>query len=986
MTEDTNKGQTNNPDQHCYTNNDGGQEVDPAAVFRSFLRDPRTVFRAAPQMPDPVRGLSDNLDQLCYPSEAPLSIQAFFDDDPDLQLPTFGFPGPLTDLCKWIPELCDKLPKSFVVDFNGTKPCLVVDGKECVDPTEGNFSPKQCVQDAINCIFKPFTDGPGWVPSPADGDTFFPPGFNQNKDKTTCILNCVPDRVPIYEWKYAGSDATDYYYTVGDDAAPNGYIKVVPDGIGGPVKTVSISLSQSNGVYGQGNWKILKRDKSSVNEAGAQWWPNEPKKRYASDFALGNKGCVLEMIVAGKPDGGDWDTRYVLKEFESRGNNYNVGEVYPLVSPNTGVTLGYVRIEEVSGSIPAFWILKNSSADTKPLYHYYSNSRKDSFLTTSPESEVNRLVNGSYLSQGILGYVIVNNEKTTGYLCEGEVPWPLHRYYQSSSAGGGIKHVDHRYSIVPLIPEEKFKPEKNKLHYRLPLKVLAPMVIRYKAQRGTAAKKSSWGYYLAGQDGVPQKGYIIRKNATDFNGSGEITVSPTDLETYAGGTLGFFLIPGGNGASNISDGTQISFQKVTLSSGRVGYQAYAGGSLVYARSGQPGNAFTGDNYLFMSNRELNPQKIQWTSWSGKNQGWEDWEGGDKDFDDVIISYNLKWKGATNYKGEGIQCYVFKEDKLPPIYMTTKVRSGCETDRLFKVGFKDPVLQRLGCGSEIDGTNVGGSCTGAYVVQYQHDQTITVKMDGDMTLYSWGCDIISGSAGETIWTMRITKNGTDILIDDEFSNLTYPSKGRVLHPTFDVKEGDTLRLQIMDIVSGSPAGQVWPKISFYDERNQIHESITTITLRTGSLDVSSYSSIGTNTGAAISEVAIENIETSELAIGWTGGATGASLTLQDGDQIWRKVKTSDRNNINFQRQTIPFNKSNNPSAGVEALMQVRFEPVAGAAGRYDTKVTIEQLLFSGSGYAVGDQVLVEFPITMYYGTTRIPNNRKVKLRFKVTGVI
>jgi len=116
--------------------------------------------------------------------------------------------------------------------------------------------------------------------------------------------------------------------------------------------------------------------------------------------------------------------------------------------------------------------------------------------------------------------------------------------------------------------------------------------------------------------------------------SGEITVSPTDLETYAGGTLGFFLIPGGNAATNVSDGTEITFQKVTLSAGRVGYQAYAGGTLVYARAGTAGNSGGGDNYLFMSNRELNPQKQQWTSWSGKNQGWEDWEGGDKDFDDV----------------------------------------------------------------------------------------------------------------------------------------------------------------------------------------------------------------------------------------------------------------------------------------------------------------------------------------------------------------
>jgi hypothetical protein len=982
---DTNKGQSKNPDQHCYTDNNN-VEQDPGAVFRSFVRDPRTVFTPAPQMPDPVRGLSDNLDQLCYPSQAPMSIQAFFDEEPDLQLPTFGFTGPLNDLCKFIPELCDKLPKTIAIDFNATTPCLVVDGNPCKDPTEGDFTPKQCVQDAINCIFKPYADGyGGWSPSPTDGDTFFPPGFNRNKDDKTCIINCVPDRLPVYEWRYAGSDATDYYYTVNDDNAPSGYVRLSPSGSGGAVKRVSISKAQSNGVYGQGDWKLMVRDKSFVNEAGAQWWPSEPKKRYSRDFPLGNKGCVLDMVIAAKPDGGDYDTRYVLKEIDNGGNGYTVGETFPLNSPTTGVTLGYVRVEEITNTAPAFWILKNATKDSVPLYHYYSSSRKDSFLTTDPSAETNRLTNGSYISKGILGYVLTNNENMQGYLCDGEISWPLHRYYQSSAAGGGQTHVDHRYSIVPLIPNEVFKPEKNKLHYRLPLKVLAPMVIRYKAQRGTAGKKSSWGYYFADASGVPQKGFVIRKNATDFNGSGEITVSPTDLETYAGATLGFFLIPGGNGASNISDGTQLTFQKVTLGSGRVGYQAYAGGSLVYARAGTSGNSGGGDNYVFFSNRQLNPQNQQWTSWSGKFQGWEDWEGGDKDFDDVIISYNLKWKGATNYKAEGVQCYVFKDDKLPPIYMSTKVRSGCETDRLFKVGFKDPIIQRLGCGSEIDGTNKGGTCTGSYVVQYETDQTITIRMDGDMTLYSWGCDIISGDADETVWKMKITKNGSDVLLDDEFSTLTYPKKGRVLHPTFDVKEGDTLRLQITDILSGAPSGTIWPKISFYDELNEIHESISTITIRTGSIDEQSYSSVGTSANSGISQIVIENIDGTSSTTGWSGGATASSLIVEDGDYIWRKVNKSDREKVLYQRQTIPFTKNGNPSAGLSAIMQVRFEPVPGVASRYDTKVTIEQLVFTGSGYSVGDQVTVDFPISMYYGTTRIPNNKKVKVKFKVTGV-
>lgn len=978
---DSSKGSSKNPDQHCYTDQLQAAE-EAAAIFRSFARDPRTVFEPAPTYADPVRGLSDNLDQLCYPAQAPMSIQAFLEeiDDP---LPDFSFAS-IDVLCKLIPDLCDKIPKDFGLSWNTTTPCLVVDGKPCQDPTEGDFNPKACVQDAINCIFKPFADGGGWSPAPADGDTFFPPGFNQNKDNKTCILNCVADRVPVYEWKYDGSDATDYYYTVGTQNPPSGYSRVSPPGTGGPVKSVSISLAQSGGIYGQGSWQQMKRDKSYVNEAGAQWWPSEPKKRYATDFALGNKGCVLEMVVAAKQNGGDYDTRYVLKEIEARGNNYTVGETFPLVSPRTGVTLGYVRIEEITTAVPAFWILANSGPDSVPLYHYYSSSRKDSFLTVNPSAEIDRLTSGSYESLGILGYVVKNNETSLQYLCESEISYPLFRYYQSASAGGGTKHIDHRYSTVPLLPNEPFKPGKTRLEYRLPLKVLAPMVLRYKAQRGSAGKKCSWGYYLTKEDGIPDKGYIILKNATDTNGSGEVTISSADLETYAGGKMGFFLVPGGNSAGNISAGTQVSFQKVTFSYG-IGYQAYAGGSLVYAVAGVPGNPYTGDNYLFMSNSDLNPRGTKFTSWSGKNQGWEDWYGGDGDFDDVWVSYNLKWKGATNYKAEGTQCYVFKDDVLPPIYMTTQVRSGCETNRLFKVGFKDPIVQRLGCGSEVDGSVKSGSCTGSYVVQLNHDQTITIRMDGQMTLYSWGCDIITGDTAETKWTMKLTHNGTNVLLDDTFSSNTYPKKGRVIHPTFDVKEGDTLRLQIVDILSGAPAGTVYPKISFYDELNEIHESITNIQLTTGSLDATTYSNIGSASSTGIKQIAIEDSSGNGTVTGWNNNATASSLTVSDGDYLWRKVKKDDRDNINMQRVLIPFTKDGNPTGGIVAQMQVRFEPVTGAGSRYDTKVTIEQLLFAGSGYSVGQTLTAEFPSTMYYGSTRIPNNQKVKVRFKVTGV-
>lgn len=983
---DTNKGQTNNPDQHCYDNS-GTTSQDPGEVYRSFVRDPRTVFSPAPQMPDPVRGLSDNLDQLCYPSEAPMSIASYIPEEEGLKLPSFTFEGPL-DICKWIPDLCDKLPKTFSIDFDGTKPCLVVEGNECYDPTEWDFEPNSCIQDAIECIFKPFSQNGGWMPTASDCDTFYPPGFNRSADSKTCILNCVPDRVAVYEWKWNGSDKTDYYYTTDENETPAGYVRVRPAASGGSVGKISISTAQSAGVYQQGNWQEMKIDKSYVNEAGNLWWPSLPNKKFEGKFRLGNKGAVVEMIIAGKRDGGEWDTRYVLKGFENRGDGYTVGETYELRSLDSSNTLlGYVQVSEIKSQEPSFYILKSqaatSSGNCVPLYHLFSSSRQDSFLTTDLSAESNRIANGSYVLKKILGYVFKNKDSIEDYLCEGETISSLYRYYQSSAAGGGITHVDHRYSLIPLAVNERLKPGEKRLYYKIPFQPLSPLIIRYKAQRGTAGKKSSWGYYFANESGIPQVGYVLRKNMTDTVATATVEIPVNTLTTYAGGYVGFFLIPGGNADTNISDGSQVTFTEVAIN-GQRAYRAYRNGNLVYARAGVSGNANGGENYIFFSDNQLNPYQKVWTRWSGKIQGWEDWYGGDDDYDDIQVDYNVKWKNGTNYKAEGIQCYVFKEDVLPKVYMTSQVRVGCEADRLFKKSFNDPIIKRLGCGSAVDGTYLPGTCTGNYVVMSNCDQTITCRMDGNITLLSWGCDVLSDFK-ETTWRMRFTKNG-EYILDEVYSAATFPKKGRVLHPTFDVKEGDTLRFELLEIQSGSPNGIVFPKISLYDELNEIHESVINITINTKSHDNTSYTTSVPNDGTGIKQIRIESSDGSQSVIGYDNDATQASLIVNDGDNLWRKLKSDDRNNILYQRVNYLFKKSGQGTDGpIDAVLQVRVEPVMGSNNRYQTKVTIEQLVFKGRGFAVGDHLVIKWPDLMYVGTTRIPNSKKLQFKLRVTGV-
>jgi hypothetical protein len=981
---DSNKGQTNNPDQHCYSS-DAPQ--DPGEYYRSFVRDPRTVFEAAPQMPDPVRGLSDNLDQLCYPAEAPMSITSYIPDGAAAPpLPSFTFTGPL-DLCKWIPDLCDKLPKTFAIDFDGVKPCIVVDGNDCYDPTEWDFERNSCIQDAIECIFKPFSQNGGWLPTASDCDTFFPPGFNRNGDNKTCILNCVPDRIPVYELRYSGSDAADYYYTVDPNETLSGYVRTRPISIGGSIASISISLAQSNGYFQQGAWEVMEIDKSYRNEAGSPVWPNLPKKKYEGRFRIGNKGAVATMIIAAIKQKNDWDTRYVLQGFENLGDGYSVGEIYELrTSDSSNTLLGYVRVNEVTSQQPSFYVLKNppySSVNTNvvSLCHLYSPSRQDSFLTTNMAAEAQRITDGGYEFRGVLGYVLENKDAADDYLCEGEQLTPLYRYYQGGETG--MRYADHRYSVIPLATNEKFNTGDRRLFYKIPFNPFTPLMINYKAQRGSAGKKSSWGYYFANESGIPQIGYVLRKNMTDSVASGEIEISTAALANYPNGYVGFFMLADGNLDSNISNGSMITFTQVSIN-GDIGYQAYFNGNLVYARSGVPGNAHGGSNYVFFSDNELNPNQRVFTRWSGKIQGWEDWVGGDEDYDDIRVDYQVQWKGGTDYTPEGIQCYLFKDDVLPKVYMTTQVRVGCEVDRLFKNSFKDPIIKRLGCGSSKDGTYLPGTCTGSYVIQANCDQSIACRMDGNITLLSWGCDV-QNEFKDTSWRMRFTRNG-EYLLDEVYTARRFPKKGRTLHPTFNVAVGDILRFELVEVLNGSPNGMIFPKVSLYDELNEIHESVINMTINTKSMDSTTYTTSTANDGTGIKQLRIESVDGTQSVIGYDNNSTQQSLTLNVGDTLWRKIKPEDRNNINYQRVVSTFIKSGQGTNGpINAIVQMRFEPILGVDNKYQTKATIEQLIIKGRGFVVGDQLEVSFPDSMYIGTKRIPENKKLKIKLIVTGI-
>ena len=63
-------------------------------------------------------------------------------------------------------------------------------------PEQSNSGWSKCVEDALDCLFKPYVEG-AWKPPSQECVTFYPRGYNGNI-KSFCIANCYPARVGIY--------------------------------------------------------------------------------------------------------------------------------------------------------------------------------------------------------------------------------------------------------------------------------------------------------------------------------------------------------------------------------------------------------------------------------------------------------------------------------------------------------------------------------------------------------------------------------------------------------------------------------------------------------------------------------------------------------------------------------------------------------------------------------------------------------------------
>jgi len=147
-----------------------------------------------------------------------------------------------------------------------------------------------------------------------------------------------------------------------------------------------------------------------------------------------------------------------------------------------------------------------------------------------------------------------------------------------------------------------------------------------------AGYNNSFGYYLAGDDGLPVSGSVVWANVkTGGNGVGDAVTITLDADDLGGAKkLGFFIIPNGaNKNPGLSDGDDVTF-------------AQSGGDWSILQNGSP-LLGQGADVLF-SDESQNPGGYDHEEDAAPvgNMNWEDIVGGgDGDYNDVSLNVSVK---------------------------------------------------------------------------------------------------------------------------------------------------------------------------------------------------------------------------------------------------------------------------------------------------------------------------------------------------------
>lgn len=679
----------------------------------------------------------------------------------------------------------------------------------CPDDVPQNIDWERCVRNSLECLFRPYF-GAAWTPPKADCSTHSMNGWSGNRTEI-CVENCFPERVAIYESKL-------------DVAQP---ANVTFDGSGNLVAT---------GTAGTAN--VILR----------YWWNDRPSTAGTAVSTIvvngttftqsGRSGEQTENITINVPGttsvtyngltGGftvqDNATRLCLKDYDGNDCNGNFKIEAALSAgdhaydQSAAPGAGYTN----TSSGQAFYILKYPiESVTVPLFKYYSTSKTDTFLTTNPgmpdtdgAGERATMEANGMIFREILGHVFPNATVMRSYLAKNENAEALHRYHSSNP-------FDHMYSIDGFFKEGFPVKIPDYFAYRIPTNPTADLSIQVDVEKGDSGYNNSLGFYMADDTG-PKVGRVVVTTARNGTVLYNAHVPKATLEQYAGGTMGFFLIPNGAGINTLAVNQEIQFQPLNA--------PYTGGfSGIGINTAQ-------NNYCLFGDKRWNPKQKDQTKWHGKqHQFWEDLISGDDDYNDLKFWHNLTWSFG-GYAYEGIQCYVYGKAAPPKVMRKIKNESPCDS-RLLKYSFRDVTLRRTDCGNKMPTINSNdvdyecATCSGGYSIKLNQQQTIPAQVGGTFRFVSMG-GIAGGLFGDCIkFTLKAKKNGVD-LWENQFEAKYWPELGQDLDANdITLTSGDTLTFEVVSIDVGPVTGDISLQVGLYDTTTTNFDSVFKLQLGT-----------------------------------------------------------------------------------------------------------------------------------------------------------
>ena len=577
--------------------------------------------------------------------------------------------GPLRDLPDYEEERNGKLLKSpGWWEHTGTGEKFYCDLSEPFDPTWN-----ECVRKAQECLFRQYL-GAGWKPPKADCGAYWPNGWNGNTGEV-CVENCFPDRIPIYE-SYYGTGSLSVQF----DSSGN----IVATGSGAVVVTLKLQWNDRPWTYGTAVDTISVAGKTftRVGRSGEQ-------VETIQITTAGTLTTTFTGLHAANSTLNIVDNNTRICMLDGHGSDCNANFI--IVATNSaadhayyseGAKAGYTLTGDGS---PGFYILREEIPGvTVKLFRFYSSLHTDTFLTTnpgepdSPGTGERATMNASGMGGGeVIGHIFPTAASMASYLAEDEQAEALHRLWSPDP-------FDHKYTIdgdyaggMPVKLPDYFA-------YRIPKSPKADISIQMDIEKGNSGYNNAVGFYLADETG-PKYGRMVCNSARSGTEMYHAYVPNAQLLSYAGGSMGFFLVPDGGDENTFNSNQEFLFEP--LNAPHDG--GFRGTGINSAQS----------NYILFSDRRWNPNKKDQTKWQGKDiQMWEDLIDGDDDYNDLRFWHKLGWTFG-GYVYEGIQGYTYS--KLPPPKVMRKIDPAVKCDeRILDRSFKDVMIRRMDCGVKL----------------------------------------------------------------------------------------------------------------------------------------------------------------------------------------------------------------------------------------------------------------------------------------------